>query len=93
MNGTYIEPERSRREIERRLADSSDEELRAASECYLNWVNGGVLDFSSTVVYEIWIKYLEEINPNKIYGQLQAYDAVCREIAKRCLEKEQQEDK
>lgn len=87
-NGTFIAPNEKRNNLAKRLENFSTEELKNAAKCYEEWMNTSYVEpFNETIINTIYLEYFAGLNNGgmlkKLYGMLEAYDAICREIAKR----------
>ena len=87
-NGTFIAPNEKRISLAKSLEKFSTEELKEAVKCYEEWMrNSYVEPFNETIINTIYLEHFSYLNNDgmlkKLYGMLEAYDVVCREIAKR----------
>jgi hypothetical protein len=91
-DGLYISPDDLRMELSSILSKVSDSKLKAAVNSYLSWMRDNEFRLSSTLAGEVWLLLLEEKIKNRVDGPLFAYDAICREIARRWYLNEFEED-
>jgi hypothetical protein len=84
-NGIYVPPEQSRLRLEEALSKFTTDELLKTVGQYEVWKKTGDFTLTYTIAQDLWQSLLEKENPNKIYGPLQVYDAIARELARRLL--------
>ena len=83
-NGIYIGPEQHRANLAKALSQVETRKLIQSVKDHDAWMRDG--DFTldtNQIINELFYKWVEPINSNKIYGRLQVYDAVARELASR----------
>jgi predicted transcriptional regulator YdeE len=82
-NGIFILPDENRLALDDALSNYEFNTLLKVVRQYESWKKTGEFTLTHTIAQELWQSLLEKDNPNKIYGPLEVYDAITREIARR----------
>ncbi len=83
-DGLYLYPEKERVDFSKQFAEWHTDDLLKHVKAYENWMsNGSVWDFNA--VFRGYRHSAFSENMKELRENLQKYDTMCREIAKRAL--------